>query len=365
MDPRVIAFYLPQYHPIPENDAWWGKGFTEWTNVTKARPIFRDHYQPHLPADLGFYDLRVAESRDAQAALAREYGIQGFCYFHYWFNGKRLLERPFDEVLASGRPDFPFCLCWANESWSRRWLGEERDVLMEQTYSQKDDLAHADWLGRAFADDRYIRVGGRPLFLVYRPAHLPDANRTVELWRSFFKRQGLDDPYLVGVDAHCPGIDCRQLGFDTTFAFTPQLSALPGWSGDGWKLRRFLHNMQRHIRNGRTKVYDITEARRAMAQIPRGFPHVQCVFVGWDNTPRRGSDGIVMINGTPAEFGAALRTAIDDMALSAEGNNLLFINAWNEWGEGNHLEPDQRSGRGYLEQVKQAVDGVRRNENDS
>jgi lipopolysaccharide biosynthesis protein len=183
MDPRVIAFYLPQYHPIPENDLWWGKGFTEWTNVAKARPVFRGHCQPHLPADLGFYDLRVAESRDAQAALAREYGIQGFCYFHYWFNGKRLLERPFDEVLGSGRPDFPFCLCWANESWSRRWLGEERDVLMEQTYSQEDDLAHADWLGRAFADNRYIRIGGRPLFLVYRPAHLPDAKRTVELWR--------------------------------------------------------------------------------------------------------------------------------------------------------------------------------------
>ena len=358
MDPRVIAFYLPQYHPIPQNDAWWGKGFTEWTNVAKARPVFRGHYQPHLPADLGFYDLRVAESRDAQAALAREYGIHGFCYFHYWFNGKRLLERPFDEVLASGRPDFPFCLCWANESWSRRWLGEERDVLMEQTYSQEDDLAHADWLGRAFADNRYIRIGGRPLLLVYRPAHLPDANRTVELWRDVFKRQGFGNPYLVGVDAHCPGLDCRQLGFDTTFAFTPQLSALPGWSGDGWKLRRFLHNMHLRIRNGRTKVYDITEARRAMAHIPRDFPHVQCVFVGWDNTPRRGSDGIVMINATAEEFGAALRSAIDDMAVSAEGDNLLFINAWNEWGEGNHLEPDQRSGRGYLQQVKQAVDGL-------
>jgi hypothetical protein len=236
---------------------------------------------------------------------------------------------------------------------------------MEQTYSQEDDLAHADWLGRAFADNRYIRIGGRPLFLVYRPAHLPDANRTVELWRSVFERQGFGDPYLVGVDAHCPGLDCRQLGFDTTFAFTPQLSALPGWSGDGWKLRRFFHNVQLRIRNGRTKVYDVTEARRAMAQIPRDFPHVQCVFVGWDNTPRRGSDGIVMINATAEEFGAALRSAIDDMVLSPEGDSLLFINAWNEWGEGNHLEPDQRSGRGYLQQVKQALDGWRRNENDS
>ena len=365
MEPLLVAFYLPQYHPIPENDAWWGKGFTEWTNVTKARPVFRDHYQPHLPADLGFYDLRVAESRDAQAALAREYGVQGFCYFHYWFNGKRLLERPFNEVIASGRPDFPFCLCWANESWSRRWLGEERDVLMEQTYSQEDDLVHADWLGHAFADNRYIRVGGRPLLLVYRPTHLPDANRTVELWRSVFKRQGVGDPYLVGVDAHCPGFDCRQPGFDTTFAFTPQLSALPGWSGDGWKLKRFLHNMKLRTRNGRTKVYDITEARHAMAQIPRDFPHVRCVFVGWDNTPRRGSDGIVMINATAEEFGAALRSVIDDMALSAEGDNLLFLNAWNEWAEGNHLEPDQRFGRGYLEQVKQVIDSWRRNENDS
>jgi lipopolysaccharide biosynthesis protein len=358
MHARVIAFYLPQFHPIPENDRWWGKGFTEWTNVTKARPAFRGHYQPRLPADLGFYDLRVAESRGAQAALAREFGIQGFCYFHYWFNGKRLLERPFDEVLASGRPDFPFCLCWANESWSRRWLGEERDVLMEQTYSREDDLAHAHWLGHAFADNRYVRIGGRPLLLVYRPTHLPDANRTVELWRDVFKRQRLGNPYLVGVDAHCPGLDCRQLGFDSTLVFTPQLSALPGWSGDGWKLRRFLRNMQLHIRNGRTKVYDIAEARRAMAQIPRDFPHVECVFVGWDNTPRRGSNGIVMINATAEEFGAALRSAIYDMALSAEGDNLLFINAWNEWAEGNHLEPDQRFGRGYLQQVKQAVDSL-------
>jgi lipopolysaccharide biosynthesis protein len=362
---RAIAFYLPQFHPIPENDVWWGKGFTEWANVAKARPLFRGHYQPHLPADLGFYDLRLPETLEAQAALAREYGIQGFCYFHYWFNGKRLLERPFDEVLASGRPDFPFCLCWANESWSRRWLGEERDLLVEQTYSHEDDLAHADWLGHAFADNRYIRIGGRPLLLVYRPTHLPDANRTVELWRDMFKRHQLGNPYLVGVDAHCPGLDCRQLGFDSTLAFTPQLSALPWWRGDGWKLRRFLYNMRICIPNGRTKVYDITEARRAMAQIPRDFPHVECVFVGWDNTPRRGSDGVMMINGTPEEFGAALRSTTHDMALSAEGNDLLFINAWNEWAEGNHLEPDQRFGRGYLQQVKQAVDSSRRDENDA
>ena len=161
---RAIAFYLPQFHPIPENDAWWGKGFTEWTNVAKARPLFRGHYQPHLPADLGFYDLRLPETREAQAELAREHGISGFCYYHYWFHGRRLLERPFQEVLESGRPKFPFCLCWANEPWSRRWLGEEQDILIAQTYSREDDEAHSEYLSSVFSDERYITVGNRPVF---------------------------------------------------------------------------------------------------------------------------------------------------------------------------------------------------------
>src|SRR5690349_15951572 len=163
---RPIAFYLPQFHPIPENDLWWGTGFTEWTNVAGARPLFPGHYQPHVPADLGFYDLRLPETRAAQAALARQYGLSGFCYYHYWFAGRRLLERPVNDILASGQPDFPFCLCWANEAWSRRWLGEARDVLMPQQYSVDDDLQHIRWLARAFADPRYVRVNGRPIFLV-------------------------------------------------------------------------------------------------------------------------------------------------------------------------------------------------------
>ena len=172
---RFLAFYLPQFHPIPENDEWWGPGFTDWTNVVRARPLVRGHYQPHVPADLGFYDLRLAEARAAQAAMAAEYGIDGFCYYHYWFDGRRLLERPFDEVLRSGQPDFPFCLCWANENWTRRWSGRDGEVLVRQTYSERDDLTHIRWLAEAFSDPRYLRIRGRPVFLVYRAASIPDA----------------------------------------------------------------------------------------------------------------------------------------------------------------------------------------------
>ena len=193
---RALAVYLPQFHPIPENDEWWGTGFTEWRNVVRARPLFPGHQQPHLPADLGFYDLRVPETREAQAELAREHGIHGFVYYHYWFNGRRLLERPFDEVLASGAPDFPFALTWANENWSRTWDGAAHQVLMAQEYSEADDRAHIRSLLPAFADPRYIRVDGRPLFLVYHATRLPDSRRTTDIWREEASRAGLGDLYL-------------------------------------------------------------------------------------------------------------------------------------------------------------------------
>ena len=195
-DVRLIAFYLPQFHPIPENDRVWGKGFTEWTNVTKAKPLFRGHYQPHLPADLGFYDLRLPEARQAQAELAQEYGIYGFCYYHYWFNGKRLLQRPFDEVLQSGEPAFPFCLCWANEHWTRAWDGDLNGVTVEQRYSEEDDRNHIHWLLTAFRDRRYIRLNGRPLFLVYRAHDLPSPLRTTTLWREEAQKAGVGELYL-------------------------------------------------------------------------------------------------------------------------------------------------------------------------
>ena len=197
---QAIAFYLPQYHPIPENDAWWGKGFTEWTNVTRARPLFPGHYQPHRPADLGFYDLRLPEVRKRQAELARHYGISAFCYHHYWFQGRKLLERPFQEVLASGRPDFPFCLCWANEHWSRSWDGNQGTVLVAQQHSAADDRRFIEDLLPALRDQRYFRVSGKAVLLVYQASLFPDASNTAEIWREACAHSGVGELFLVSAE---------------------------------------------------------------------------------------------------------------------------------------------------------------------
>ena len=352
---KAIAFYLPQYHPIPENDRWWGKGFTEWINVTQAQPLFDDHYQPHLPADLGFYDLRLPEARIAQAELAKEYGVYGFCYYHYWFHGKRLLERPFNEVLGSGEPDFPFCLCWANETWSRRWLGEEKDILIKQTYSQEDDYNHIQWLVNAFADDRYIKIDNRPLFLIYRPKDLPSIQKTLDIFRNECMKKGLENPYIVGVDAHSPGYDYRKDGFDSTLAFEPQLGCLPNFKSDRFNFSKLIRNRQMGVDSAKLKIYDYLEAREKMTKRKRKFPHLQSVFVGWDNTARRGKDGIIMINSSPDKFKIELKKTIENSMVCTDNNKIVFINAWNEWAEGNHLEPDLLHGCGYLEAVKEIL----------
>ncbi len=219
---KALAFYLPQFHPIPENDEWWGPGFTEWANVARARPRYPGHYQPHVPGELGYYDLRVPEVREAQAALAREHGISGFVYYHYWFHGKRLLERPFEEVLESGSPDFPFALCWANEEWTRNWDAMTGTVLMPQEYSEEDDLAHIRYLIRAFQDPRYIRIDGRPLLLVYRAELLPDPQRTFRLWRDEAKAAGIPDLYLCYVESHGP-----PAAGPTPTAWTPPSASCP------------------------------------------------------------------------------------------------------------------------------------------
>ena len=353
---RLLAIYLPQFHAIPENDQWWGKGFTEWTNVAKAKPLFKNHYQPHIPADLGFYDLRLPETRIQQAELAREHGIHGFCYYHYWFEGKQLLGRPFREVLDSGEPDFPFCLCWANDSWSRGWQGEAENVLIAQGYSEPDHHQHARWLIRATDDRRYIRVHGRPLFLVYRPTHMSNPSRMTEIFREEFASANLPEPFLVGVASFKRDLDMREFGFDLTMNFMPDFFKLPLCTFDWYSKRRVLRNLKFATTNGQLRIYDYAQAIDLMTQTPPPFDHLPSVLVGWDNSPRRGEKSVVMVGNTPERFESHLRTTVEQVRDRHPEERIVFLNAWNEWAEGNHLEPDQRNGLTFLEAVKKVAE---------
>ncbi len=354
---RAIAFYLPQFHPMPENDTWWGKGFTEWRNVTKAKPHFDGHYQPHLPGDLGFYDLRLAESRKDQADMARQFGIEGFCYWHYWFNGKRLLERPFNEVLKSQEPDFPFCIAWANETWSRRWLGEPKDVLMEQTYSDEDDLKHISWLIGVFKDDRYMTVNGRPMFLIYRPSDLPNPQKTTDLFRLECLKNDINDPYLIGVNGHDVYQDFRTIGFDATLHFTPQLGVLPEAFEDGPSATKSERNLRFGVRSDVLKIYDYKESLKAMLSLRESLTHptIPSICVGWDNTPRRAEKAIILTKSDPEFYKNELSALIDEQSAKSFNERFVFLNAWNEWAEGNHLEPDLQLGHQFLEATRSAL----------
>ncbi len=357
---RAIAFYLPQFHPIPENDAWWGKGFTEWTNVAKAKPSLKGQYQPQLPADLGFYDLRLPEVREAQAAMAREYGIHGFCYYHYWFNGRRLLERPFNEVLASGKPEFPFCLCWANENWTRRWDGAEAEILVAQQYSEDDDRKHMRWLAAAFRDPRYIRVHGKPMFLVYRASALPDPQRTAEIWREEALRLGVGEIYLCAVESFPSdhGIS-RRSGFDAAVEFAPDCMNLPRRLRISipWRIARKLRLANRSFKENYIASYsDLME--RMMSKPPVDYLRFPCVTPAWDNTARRKVGARMFVDSTPELYGKWLKKTLENVSQRPTEDQIVFINGWNEWAEGNHLEPCQKWGRAYLEATR---DALRRN----
>jgi len=344
--PRLIAFYLPQFHPIPENDLWWGKGFTEWTNTAKATPLFPGHYQPHVPADLGFYDLRLPDSRIAQADLARAYGIEGFCYYEYWFGGKRLLERPFEEVLASGQPDFPFCICWANETWTGVWHGAPDRTLIEQTYpGLNDHRQHFDSWCRAFLDRRYIKVDGKPILIIYRPEKLPDAKEVIEFWRALAQHAGLLGLHVVGV-AHNPLWDPRTDGFDATI--TPNLPdrarSWVTWLSPAKRIKRELA-----IRRGVPVIYNYADVYTSLlATGKQDFVDYPCVIPNWDNTPRSGKNGLVLHGSTPELFAAHVRQVFAHVRDRPHEQNLVFVKSWNEWAEGNHLEPDARYGCAYL-----------------
>ncbi len=360
----TIAFYLPQYHPIPENVSWWGPGFTEWTNVAKARPRFRGHYQPRIPGELGYYDLRLADSREHQAALAKEHRVDAFAYYHYWFNGRQLLERPLDEVLRTGEPDHQFLIAWANENWTRTWDGEEKSVLAHQNYDDYDADLHVEWLAKAFSDPRYVRVDDKPVFLVYTASDLPDPAATVRAWREAARKRGFKDLYICAILARRP-LSTDQVieaGFDAVVEFAPQfyprhrtLRTKMTIPMRAWN--RLVASRLRLKTIDLLNIYDYRKVvadglRRVADARLRVFP---CVSPGWDNTARRPTTGQVCQNDDPALYGKWLEHAVRRVSVYPPEEQLVFINAWNEWGEGCHLEPDQRHGRAWLDATKKAV----------
>lgn len=347
---RVLAYYLPQYLPIPENDRWWGKGFTEWKLVASAKPLYKGHYQPRLPADLGFYDLRVPETRAAQAEIARSYGVEAFCYYHYWFGGKRLLERPFEEVLKTGEPDFPFCLCWANHTWSAAWNGQPNKILIEQTYPGMDDYEkHFFTLLKAFIDERYVKVDGKPLFIVYRPKDIPDIHRVTDYWRELALQVGLPGLHLVGVNPWEKWMPLKD-GFDASV-----IEKLPGQKTKHitWKhpLLKF-----KVLRKELPAVYSYEDvAKRFIVKTDPGYENYPCIIPNWDNTARYGAKGMVLQDSTPELFQSHVREAVQKIASQPEEHRIVILKAWNEWSEGNYVEPDLIFGYGYLEALKKEI----------
>lgn len=366
---RAIAFYLPQFHPIPENDRWWGEGFTEWHNVASSRPRFPSHYQPHMPGRLGFYDLRLAETRSAQTALARKFGISAFCYYDYWFNGRRLLHRPLDEVVRSGEPDFPFCLCWANENWTRRWDGRDEKILMHQDYASYQPERHIEYLTTSFTDPRYLRVEGHPLWLIYNPDAIPALPAIISRWRRAAAANGLPGLHLCAVRSVHNSLTVPQMiadGFDSVVNFVPH----PTYRGrrQAWNriigLPARIHNrlVRRSILNGRWPLAPVTNVfdyRRLMANAIASCGSSEtvhpCVMPSWDNSPRKRVDADVYQNLDPDRYGRWLQAAAISRAAAPKDQRLVFINAWNEWAEGCHLEPDQRFGTAFLEATLQAL----------
>lgn len=353
---RAIAFYLPQFHPTKENDEWWGKGFTEWTNVAKARPLFRGHYQPHIPADLGFYDLRLSESREAQADLAKQYGIEGFCYWHYWFgNGKRLLERPFNEVLNSGKPDFPFCLAWANHSWMKKLWDPKATfkdkLLMEQTYPGDDDIKnHFYTLLPAFKDERYIKVNGCPLFLIYAPLDYKDVTHFIRTWRDLAIQNGLNGIYFVGQGSTVNRERILSLGFDAfndASVFGVQSSRNTLMLTIRKIVARLLKYPITYSYADAMKYWVHPEARYADT-IPTIIPN-------WDHSPRSGSKGLILTGATPELFKKHVTEIVDQVKDKKAEERIVFIKSWNEWGEGNYLEPDLQYGCEKLKVFKEVV----------
>lgn len=341
----LVAFYLPQFHAIPENNAWWGEGFTEWRNVTRALPQFEGHVQPRLPGELGFYDLRQPEVMQRQMQLAREYGVSAFCTYFYWFAGKTLLEAPLRQWLSQPELDFPICLCWANENWSRRWDGRSEDVLIGQQHSADDDIAFITYVAAYLKDPRYLRVDGKPMLLVYRPGLLPSAKETAARWRTWCRDHGIGEIHLAYVQSF-DRVNPDDIAFDAAVEFPPNNTSLPPITGD-----RQLINP-----DYAGDVLDWRElARNATHAATPDYLLYPGVNPGWDNEPRRSGRGRVLAHASPRAFRDWLRHAAAVAAKRSPAAPLVFINAWNEWAEGAVLEPDTHLGHAWLEATRSAL----------
>lgn len=348
---KALAFYLPQFHPIPENDLWWGKGFTEWNNVIRGRPLFRYHYQPRLPADLGLYDLRLSEVREYQARLAHEYGLYGFCYHFYWFNGRKLLEAPIEGMFRSGRPRLPFCVCWANENWTRNWDGHSRHVLVEQVYSAYSNRALIREIIPMMKDKRYVRHQGRPVFLVYRISIIPNWLETAEMWRDECRRAGVGEIHLAAVRFGLEPLQGlpEQHGLDAYVIFPPHECRRDD-------IKPLVHDLDKGFR-GEIFSYDgVVEGDLHRFKDGYPWPMHRGLMLGWDNTARRLLEARIFHGATPGRFRYWFQSVLEqETRFQGDQDSLIFINAWNEWAEGTALEPDQKFGLGYLEAIKSVL----------
>lgn len=365
---RIIAFYLPQYHPFKENDEWWGKGFTEWTNVVKAKPLFKGHYQPKIPADLGFYDLRVPEVREEQARMAREAGIEGFCYWHYWFHGHELMERPFWEVVESGKPDFPFCIGWANETWkSKMWnkdgsLAEGTKVLIEQTYSEEDDIAHFNKLLPVFKDHRYIKVDGKPLVFIHRGLDLPE--HTITIWNKLAKESGLSGIHFVGRlaggsfdDIHDGILQLENLGYEAV-----KIPKLGMTYKDSSLVTKYISEIKTALKyNGCRHVFRYKEYIKHLVDpaLDSREDIYPTVYPNWDHSPRSGKNCLILHDSRPNFFKKFVLEEIKQIENKDPNHRIVFLKSWNEWGEGNYVEPDIINGSGYLDALRDLLINIK------
>lgn len=362
--PKIIAFYLPQYRPVAENDQWFGKGFTEWTNVAKATPLFKGHYQPKVPADLGFYDLRLPEVRQQQAEMAKEAGISAFCYYHYWFGNKRtILEKTLQEVIKSGSPDLPFCLCWANESWFKKlWHSDvaylSQELLLEQTYGGKKDYEeHFYFLLDAFKDSRYYKIKGKLVFVIYNHGNFPDVENFKKCWDRLAKDNGLPGFYWLSYTINEKDVDSAHFTDYDAMILSLFKSPLVG-KNENFLKRRF-NSLKSHISRkiGRPMlVYDYRKFYKDFSSEAFRNRKVYPVLVpNWDNTPRRGTGGLIYTNSTPEMFGKHVHQVFDLIKEKPEEDQIVFLKSWNEWGEGNYMEPDLKYGKGYIEALLREI----------